>query len=173
MTRTPTRTATATALVLVAALAAPAAAAASAPPRRARCLGVGDTRHDADPLRVRPCLGTAGQRFTLDGGRVKVTDTVGTAREMCLDVDYTGENGDDVRIWSCERSRAGRANQTWLLREGSFVLQRTVGTADEMCVDVGPARDDGDAVFLATCGPADPDQAFVLDDGAIEVRDTL
>ncbi|MFJ9839765.1 RICIN domain-containing protein [Kitasatospora sp. NPDC101155] len=139
----------------------------------AMCLDVGNTRHNADDVRIWQCLDHTNQRFVLDGGRVKVADTVGTAQEMCLDADYTGENGDNVRIWACEYSQAARANQTWLLHEGSFVLQRTVGTADEMCIDVGSDRDNGDNVFLYTCGATNSNQKFVVERGYIKVRDTL
>ncbi|MFE5582139.1 RICIN domain-containing protein [Kitasatospora sp. NPDC056531] len=145
------------------------------PPRTstAKCLDVGNTRNNADYVRVWDCLNHTNQRFVLDGGRVKVADTVGTAQEMCLDADYTGENGDSVRIWACEYSQAAHANQTWLLREGSFVLQRTVGTADEMCIDVGSDRNNGDNVSLYTCGAANSNQKFVVENGYIKVRDTL
>ncbi|MGW3041838.1 hypothetical protein ACWC9T_17810 [Kitasatospora sp. NPDC001159] len=75
--------------------------------------------------------------------------------------------------WAWEYSQAARANQTWLLREGSFALQRTAGTADETCIDVDSDRDTGDNVFLYTCGAADSNQEFVVENGYITVRETL
>ncbi|MFJ8627202.1 RICIN domain-containing protein [Kitasatospora sp. NPDC093550] len=145
------------------------------PPRvpTGKCLDVGNTRDNADNVRVWDCLDHTNQRFVLDDGRVKVADTVGTAQEMCLDADYTATNGDIVRIWACEDSHAARANQTWLLRRGSLVLQRTAGSGEEMCVDVGSYRTNGDTVFLYGCDLANPNQKFVVDHGSIEVRDTL
>ncbi|MFF7988462.1 RICIN domain-containing protein [Kitasatospora xanthocidica] len=145
------------------------------PPRvpTGTCLDVGNTRNNADNVRIWACLDHTNQRFVLDDGRIKVADTVGTAQEMCLDADYTGVNGDVVRIWACENSQAARAHQTWLLRRGSLVLQRTAGSGEEMCVDVGSERNNGDHVFLYDCGAGNPDQKFVVDRGYVEVRDTL
>ncbi|GHF59016.1 hypothetical protein GCM10018790_41230 [Kitasatospora xanthocidica] len=145
------------------------------PPRvpTGKCLDVGNTRFNADNVRIWDCLDHTNQRFVLDDGRIKVADTVGAAQEMCLDADYTGTDGDIVRIWTCENSQAARANQTWLLRRGSLVLQRTVGSGEEKCVDVGSYRNNGDTVFLYGCDVTNPNQKFVVDRGYIEVRDTL
>ncbi|MBV6696052.1 RICIN domain-containing protein [Kitasatospora aureofaciens] len=144
------------------------------PPSRptGTCLDVGNTRNNADNVRIWQCLDHTNQRFVLDGGRVKVADTVGTGQEMCLDADYTGYNGDNVRIWACEYSQAATANQTWLLRQGSFVLQATADGYQEMCLDVGSTRNNGDNVFLYECGADNTNQKFVVDRGYIKVRDT-
>ncbi|MFC5667545.1 RICIN domain-containing protein [Kitasatospora misakiensis] len=146
------------------------------PPRRPKgmCLDVGNTRNNADNVRIWRCLDHTNQRFVLDEGRIKVADTLGTGGpEMCLDADNTGTNGDNVRIWACEYSQAADTNQTWLLRRGSVVLESTLGTAHEMCLDVGNARNNNDNVFLYTCGATNPNQKFLVEDGYIKVRDTL
>ncbi|MFJ2861531.1 RICIN domain-containing protein [Kitasatospora sp. NPDC087314] len=145
------------------------------PPRipTGMCLDVGNTRFNADNVRIWQCLDHTNQRFVLDDGRVKVAGTVGSGQEMCLDADNTGFNGDNVRIWACEYSRAAIANQTWLLRQGSFVLQSTAGSDQEMCLDVGTTRNNGDNAFIYQCGAGNPNQKFLVENGYLKVRDTV
>ncbi|MFB7476368.1 RICIN domain-containing protein [Kitasatospora sp. NPDC056184] len=146
------------------------------PPRppSGMCLDVGNTRVNADNVRIWQCLDHTNQRFVIDDGRIKVADTVGTSGpEMCLDADNTGTNGDNVRIWACEYTQAADANQAWLLRRGLVVLESTVGSAREMCLDVGGTRDNGDNVFLYACGAANPNQRFLVENGYFKVRDTV
>lgn len=142
--------------------------ATSAVPRKGMCLD-SPGRANLNNIRIWQCLDHANQKFVIDGGLIKVADTVGTAREMCIDAGNTRKNLDNVYIWQC----LANPNQIWVVRDGSIVIKDTLGTASEMCIDVGNTRNNNDNVFLWQCGATNTNQKFVIQRGQIKVEDTL
>ncbi|SCF74686.1 Ricin-type beta-trefoil lectin domain-containing protein, partial [Streptomyces sp. Ncost-T10-10d] len=55
------------------------------------------------------------------------------AKEMCLDVGNTRNNGDHARIWQC----VNHTNQRFVIADGQIKVEDTIGTAKEMCLDAG------------------------------------
>ncbi|MEU6412861.1 RICIN domain-containing protein [Microbispora sp. NPDC046933] len=142
--------------------------ATPAAPRRPLCLD-SPRRVNSGPIRIRGCVDHANQKFVIDGGLIKVADTVGTASEMCIDAGTSRNDYDRVRIWECVPNQ----NQFWVIRDGSIVIKNTIGTAREMCIDVGTTRNTNDQVFLYQCGATNTNQKFVTQRGQIKVEDTL
>ncbi|WP_327669582.1 MULTISPECIES: hypothetical protein [unclassified Streptomyces] len=66
------------------------------------CLNVGPNRNNGDPVRLRPCqAANPDQELAPGGGKIKVRDTIGTAKEMCLGVGWPLRKGAGLRIWEC------------------------------------------------------------------------
>lgn len=142
--------------------------ATSAVARKGMCLD-SPGRANLNDLRISRCRDHANQKFVIDGGLIKVADTVGTAREMCIDAGNFRRNLDKVYIWQC----LANPNQIWVIRDGSIVIKDTLGTAREMCIDVGSTRKNNDKVFLWQCDALNTNQKFVIQRGQIKVEDTL
>ncbi|GHJ43548.1 hypothetical protein Cs7R123_08900 [Catellatospora sp. TT07R-123] len=144
--------------------------ATPAPPaaRAGMCLDVGNSRNNGDNVRIWQCLNHTNQRFEIEGGRIKVADTVGTGAEMCMDA-AARNNGANVFIWRCT---AGNTNQQWVVRNGYLVLKDTIGSSAEMCLDIGNTRNNGDNARLWQC-MNHTNQRFVIQRGYIKVEDTL
>ncbi|MEU8178983.1 RICIN domain-containing protein [Microbispora hainanensis] len=136
--------------------------------RRGTCLD-SPSRDNNGNIRLWECVDHPNQKFVIDGGRIKVADTVGTAREMCIDAGNTRNAYDNVRIWQC----MDHPNQIWVIRDGSIVIKDTLGTAREMCIDVGTTRNNNDNAFLYQCGATNTNQKFVIQRGQIKVQDTI
>ncbi|GAA2357572.1 hypothetical protein GCM10010432_10320 [Catellatospora methionotrophica] len=135
--------------------------------RAGMCLDVGG-RSNGDNVRIWQCLNHTNQRFEIEGGRVKIADTVGTANEMCLDAGARN-NGANVFLWKCA---AGNTNQQWVVRNGNLVLKDTIGTTAQMCLDIGGTRNNGDNARIWQC-LNHTNQRFVVQRGYLKVEDTL
>ncbi|MFD4888243.1 hypothetical protein, partial [Kitasatospora sp. NPDC058402] len=59
-----------------------------------------------------------------DSGQIKVKDTIGTGREMCLDVGGSRNNGDRVKIWQCQSP--GFGNQNFVIDSGQIKVKDTI-----------------------------------------------
>jgi hypothetical protein len=116
--------------------------------------------------------GNANQVWVIDGGQVRVKDTIATAIPMCLDAGRPPRrNGGLVTLWRCE---AGNANQVWVIDGGQVKVKDTIATATPMCLDAGrPPRRNGGLVTLWKCQAGNANQVWVIDGGQVKVKDTL
>jgi hypothetical protein len=68
--------------------------------------------------------GNRNQVWVIDGGQVKVKDTIGTATPMCLDAGSPPRrNGGFVTLWKCG---AGNSNQVWVIDGGQVKVKDTL-----------------------------------------------
>ncbi len=107
--------------------AVPARALAQSPAaRNAMCLDAGRSprRHGGLVIIWRCEAGNSNQAWVIDGGQVRVRDTIGTAAPMCLDAGRSPRrNGGLVTIWRCQ---AGNSNQAWVLDGGQIQVKDTL-----------------------------------------------
>jgi len=155
--------------------AAPARAVAQSPAaRNAMCLDAGSPpRRNNGLVTIWRCeAGNSNQAWVIDGGQVRVRDTIGTTASMCLDAGRPPRrNGGLVIIWRCE---AGNSNQAWVIDGGQVRVRDTIGTAAPMCLDAGRSpRRNGGLVTIWRCQAGNSNQAWVIDGGQIQVKDTL
>jgi hypothetical protein len=145
-----------------------------APPRRAgMCLDVFN-RTNGTPVRVWDCLNHTNQRFVVEGGQIKVADTVGTNNEQCVSTTNSRANGSPILLWRCSNVPGqAMANQQWVVRGGQLVLRDTIGSPREMCLDVTTPRVNNTNTILYQCQTNNPNQHFVIERGYIKVENTL
>jgi hypothetical protein len=137
----------------------------------AMCLDAGSPPRRNNGLVViwRCEAGNSNQAWVIDGGQVKVEDTIGTTAPMCLDAGRPPRrNAGLVVIWRCE---AGDSNQAWVIDGGQLKVKDSIGTAAPMCLDAGraPRRNNG-LVTIWRCEAGNSNQAWVIGDG--QVKDT-
>ncbi|MFD7734732.1 hypothetical protein ACFV6F_30670 [Kitasatospora phosalacinea] len=66
------------------------------------CLNVGDRRDNGAPVVLRACQdATPNQDLIPVGDKIKVEDTIGKAKEMCLGVGAPLRKGNGLQIWEC------------------------------------------------------------------------
>ena len=142
--------------------------------RPGMCLDATNGRSNGDKVRIWQCINHTNQRFVIDGGQIKVADTIGTANEQCVSTVPTRNNGDAVILWQCKAAgQAGATNQQWVVRGGQIVLKDTIGTVREMCLDVTSSRANNVDSIIYQCGATNTNQFFVIQRGYIKVEDTL
>ncbi|MEV0406727.1 ricin-type beta-trefoil lectin domain protein [Actinoallomurus sp. NPDC050550] len=144
------------------------------------CLDVGNTRNNNDPVQIWQCAvpGDAfvvNQQFVIDGGQIKVANTVGTNKPMCLDVGNTRNNNDPARIWQCQNPV--HTNQKFVIEHGQIKVADTIGTNRPMCLDITPNRNNGARALIYQCAASYEsniyNQRFVIEHSMIKVADTL
>ncbi|MFI7476101.1 ricin-type beta-trefoil lectin domain protein, partial [Nonomuraea sp. NPDC049646] len=104
-------------------LVLPAAAAAPNP----MCIDVTNDRGNGVRIYQWECQSNNNnQRFVIDGGQIKIKDTLGTSRPMCVDV--TNDRGNGVRIyqWECQ---SNNNNQRFVIDGGQIKIKDTLGTS--------------------------------------------
>ncbi|MFC4009887.1 ricin-type beta-trefoil lectin domain protein [Nonomuraea purpurea] len=147
------------------------------------CLDIGATRNNGDAAKIWQCAvpGDAfvvNQKFAIDGGQIKVANTLGTSRPMCLDIGNTRNNGDGAKIWQCAKAAdAYLVNQKFVIEHGQIRVADTLGTSRPMCLDIGNTRNNGDGAKIWQCANAADtflyNQRFVIEHSMIKVADTL
>lgn len=142
--------------------------------RAGMCLDATNGRANGTKVRIWQCINHTNQRFVIDGGQIKVADTIGTSSEQCVSTGSTRNNGDAVILWQCQAAgQSGARNQQWVVRGGQIVLKDTIGTAREMCLDVTTSRANNVDTIIYQCGATNTNQFFVVQRGYIKVEDTL
>lgn len=146
----------------------------AAQPRRAGlCLDV-FARTNGTPVRVWQCLNHTNQRFVVEGGQIKLADTVGTGNEQCVSTSANRASGSGIVILRCAAlGTPGHQNQNWVIRGGQLVLRDTIGSPREMCLDVTTPRVNNTNTILYPCQANNPNQYFVIERGYFKVEDTL
>ncbi|WP_433175424.1 RICIN domain-containing protein [Actinoallomurus sp. CA-150999] len=144
------------------------------------CLDVGNTRNNGDPVQIWQCAVPGddfvrNQQFVIDGGEIRVANTVGTNKPMCLDVGNTRNNNDPARIWQCQNPV--HPNQKFVIEHGQIKVADTVGSSKPMCLDITPSRSNGARALIYPCADAAAsnmyNQRFVIAHSMIKVADTL
>ncbi|MEV5704200.1 ricin-type beta-trefoil lectin domain protein [Actinoallomurus sp. NPDC052274] len=144
------------------------------------CLDAGNTRNNGDPVQIWQCAVpgdsfTPNQQFVIDGGQIKVADTVGTNKPMCLDTGNTRNNGDAARLWQC--LNPVHPNQKFVIEHGQIMVADTLGTTRPMCLDITPTRNNGARALIYQCAGSWEsylyNQRFVIEHSMIKVADTL
>jgi len=162
-------------------LALPLGTAYAAGP--AMCLDIGNTRNNGDAAKIWQCAVpgdpfVANQMFVIDGGQLKVANTLGTTRPMCLDIGNTRNNGDRAIIWQCANpGDTFLVNQKFVIEHGQLKVANTLGTTRPMCLDIGNTRNNGDTAIIWQCAASWEsylyNQRFVIEHSMIKVADTL
>jgi len=147
-----------------------------APGANAKCLDVtGGGRANGTNVQTWQCLGNhPNQTWVIDRGQIILAATVGTSSPMCLSTLNSRNNSDNILLWRCMGAgQPGYNNQIWVVQGGKLIIRNTIGTATPMCADAGSTRNNGDNVFLYQCGNGNPNQSWVVQDGAIKLADTI
>lgn len=109
------------------------------------------------------------QKFVVDGGLIKVEDTIGKSQVMCLDSSNGRTNGTRVYQWQC----LGNSNQLWVIQRGLIMLKSTLNSSNPLCLDATNHRGNFTQVYLWNCNFNNTNQQFVIDDGQLKIKDTL
>ncbi|MEV0150648.1 RICIN domain-containing protein [Nonomuraea sp. NPDC050733] len=144
------------------------------------CLDAGNSRQNGNPVVIWQCAVpgdsfTPNQQWVIDGGQIKVADTAGTARPMCLDAGNTRNNSDNVRLWQCLSPI--HANQKFVIEHGQIMVADTLGTSRPMCLDITSTRNNGDRAIIYQCASSYEsymyNQRFLIEHSMIKVADTM
>ncbi|MGV9772224.1 RICIN domain-containing protein [Streptosporangium sp. NPDC003464] len=134
------------------------------------CVDVSNNRGNGTLMYQWQCdSNNANQKFVIEGGLIKVEDTIGKSQVMCLDSSNGRANGTRVYQWQC----LGNANQLWVVQRGLIILRSTLYSGNRLCLDATNGRGNGTQVYLWQCDPSNTNQKFVIEDGQIVIKDTL
>ena len=134
------------------------------------CVDVSNNRGNGTLMYQWQCdSNNTDQKFVVEDGLIKVEDTIGRTQVMCLDSSNGRTNGTRVYQWQC----LGNANQLWVIQRGLIILKSTLYSGNRLCLDATGGRGNGIQVYLWQCDSNNTNQKFVIDDGQIEIKDTL
>ncbi|NUP61162.1 MAG: hypothetical protein HOW71_03190, partial [Nonomuraea sp.] len=63
------------------------------------------------------------QRFVIDGGQIKIKDTLNGGRPMCVDVTNSRGNGVEIYQWECQTPNN---NQRFVIDGGQIKIKDTL-----------------------------------------------
>ncbi|MFD0885814.1 RICIN domain-containing protein, partial [Streptosporangium algeriense] len=86
------------------------------------CLDTTNSRADNTNVRLWSCLNHPNQKWVIQGGQIKVEDTIGSGREVCLDTTNSRADNTNVRLWSC----LNHPNQKWVIQGGQIKVEDTL-----------------------------------------------
>jgi hypothetical protein len=95
--------------------------AASAAPNPV-CLDATNSRADNTKVRLWGCVNHTNQKWVIQGGQIKVEDTIGTSRPVCLDATNSRADNTTVRLWGC----LNHTNQKWIIQGGQIKVEDTL-----------------------------------------------
>ncbi|MEV6987393.1 hypothetical protein AB0M95_39905, partial [Sphaerisporangium sp. NPDC051017] len=68
-------------------------------------------------------LANPNQIWVIRDGSIVIKDTLGTAREMCIDAGTTRNNNDNVFLYQCG---ATNTNQKFVIQRGQIKVEDTL-----------------------------------------------